>query len=173
MSRWGWGVKEMERERGLKKANQHLPVSFWWWMVTERERRKERKRGSETIVFKEAVALSKLHCTTSSSALYPCIHGNGLFYHPKKLPLSAHTEDREWGGLQGRRSPTCKWCECLPAGWTICVLCAFFSLPFPPPDAHIALTCLNVPRARSARCVSTCGLWVMTARRAHIRLHPH
>lgn len=56
----------------------------------------------------------------------------------KKLPLSAaaaalppRTENR--GGLQGRRSPTCKWRECQPAGWP-----TFF--PSPPSLLPLFLT---------------------------------
>lgn len=95
------------------------PISRW------RERNKERGDQRQLLLCwkkKKAVTQSKQHCTTSSSALYQCIHGNGLFYHPKKkrkLPLSAQIRlwGQRMGGLLGRRSPTCKWCECQPAGF--------------------------------------------------------
>lgn len=83
------------------------------------ERKEKRKRGSGTIaaVLKETVALSKQHCTTSSSALYQCIHGNWLFCHLQTAIVCADSPLRtENGGplgaevahMQMMRFPTCR-----------------------------------------------------------------
>lgn len=68
-------------------------------------------------MLKEAVTLSKQHCTTSFSALYQCIHGNGLFYHPKTAIVCADSPLRTENGrplgaevahMQMMRMPTCR-----------------------------------------------------------------
>lgn len=73
------------------------------------ERRGIKKGGSETIAaaLKEAVTPTKQHCTASSSSLYLCIHGKGLFLPSKNCHClrSFAVKDREWEASRGGGRP--------------------------------------------------------------------
>ena len=70
---------------------------------SQRERKKERESETIAAVLKEALTLSKQHYTSSTSALYQCIHGNWLFCHLKICHCLRRFsfEDREWGASRG------------------------------------------------------------------------
>lgn len=57
-------------------------------------------------LLKETVALTKQHCATSSSTLYHCVHGNGLFCHPKTaIVCAASPFGTEWEASRGGGRP--------------------------------------------------------------------